>query len=66
MDLFEGYGYIQPTKPDKTCRHCAHRQRWQCGGSIIQYCGVRKSKRTRNGLLKIKVTMAACELYVSM
>lgn len=62
-DLFNYYGYVQPTKPDKTCRTCANRQRWHCGGSIIQYCGVRKSNRTFNKLLKIKVTNPACELY---
>lgn len=43
-----------------TCRHCEHRQRHQCGCSIIQYCGVRKSNRTENGLLKIKCTNKAC------
>lgn len=62
-DLFDGYGYVEQKMPDKTCRTCANRQRWQCGGSWIQYCGVRKSKRTFNGLLKIKVTNPACELY---
>lgn len=46
-----------------TCRYCEHRQRHQCGGSIIQYCGIRKSKRTYNGLLKIKVTDKACILF---
>lgn len=50
-------------KPVETCRTCAHRERWKCGGSIIQYCGVRKSNRTFNGLLKIKVTNPRCELY---
>lgn len=48
---------------EKTCRACANRQRWECGGRVIQYCGVRKSKRTFNRLLKIKVTNPACELY---
>ena len=62
-DLFDGYGYVESKKPDKTCKTCAHRQRWHCGGSIIQYCGMRKSKRTFNGLLKIKVINPACELY---
>ena len=62
-DLFNDYGYVKPQKPDKSCRHCVHRQRWLCGGSIIQYCSVRKSKRTKNGLLKIKVNYPACELY---
>lgn len=54
----------QPKKPDATCRTCAHRQRWACGGSIIQYCAVRPSNRTRNGLLKIKVTNPACAAYI--
>src|SRR6478609_10636746 len=47
---------VDPKKPADTCRSCVHRQRWQCGGSIIQYCAARKSNRTDNGLLKIKVT----------
>lgn len=46
-----------------TCRHCQHRQRIQCGGRVIQYCGVRGSNRTANGLLKIKVTMPACSQF---
>lgn len=50
-------------KPPYTCRTCVHRQRWECGGRVIQYCGVRRSGRTFNGLLKIKVTNQACKLY---
>ena len=46
-----------------TCRTCKNRQRWECGDRIIQYCGVRKSNRTFNHLLKIKVTNEACLLY---
>jgi hypothetical protein len=53
----------EPGKPANTCRQCKNRERWQCGGSVIQYCGVRKSNRTDNGLLKIKVTDAACPLF---
>lgn len=52
-----------PGKPANTCGSCAHRERHQCGGSVIQYCGVRKSNRTDNGLLKIKVTDPACALF---
>ena len=47
-------------KSSKTCRTCEHLQRWECGGSIIQYCSVNKSSRTLDGLKKIKVTMPAC------
>lgn len=50
-------------RKNKTCRYCKHRQRWECGGSVIQYCDVRKSNRTFNHLLKIKVTNEACSLY---
>jgi len=57
--LFE----VEEIKPTAFCRTCEHRERWECGASIIQYCGVRKSNRTFNGKLKIKVTMAACPLY---
>jgi len=46
-----------------TCNTCEHRQRWKCGGSIIQYCSVRKSNRTENGLLKIKCKTKACLQY---
>lgn len=48
-----------------TCRECANRQRWQFDHSntVQQYCGVRRSKRTHNGLLKIKCTQAACCLF---
>jgi len=53
----------EQTKPQTTCSTCEHRQRWQCGGTIIQYCGVRKSNRTENGLLKIKCKTAACAIY---
>ena len=48
---------------DKTCRECQHRQRWQCGGRIIQYCGMTSSNRTINGLKKIKVTRVACHNF---
>lgn len=47
----------------KTCKTCEHRERWQCGGSVFQYCAVRKSKRTDNKLLKIKCKNKSCELY---
>ena len=59
---------IKPSPPKKpptfggTCRTCTHRQRWQCGGSVIQYCGVSKDRRTFNRLKKIKVYMS-CPLY---
>lgn len=42
---------------------CIHRQRWECGGRVIQYCRIRNSNRTFNGLLKIKVTNPACVYY---
>lgn len=47
----------------KTCRTCVNRQSWQCGGRVIQYCGIHRSNRTDNGLLKIKVTDASCPAY---
>ena len=46
-----------------TCNSCEHRQRWQCNSKVFQYCGVRKSNRTENGLLKIKCKDAAYPLY---
>lgn len=46
-----------------TCNTCKHRQRWECGTKVIQYCGIRKSNRTVNKLLKIKCKDKACTLY---
>jgi len=46
-----------------TCNTCEHRQRHQCNSKVFQYCGVRKSNRTANGLLKIKCKTAACPLH---
>ena len=50
-------------KSTKTCRTCTHCERWQCGGSAIQYCNAIRSNRTFNKLKKIKCTNAACLLY---
>jgi hypothetical protein len=52
-----------PQKPNSTCRDCVFRQRWKCGGSIIQYCGITKSNRTFNKLKKIKVTNPSCDRF---
>ncbi|MFT7155267.1 MAG: hypothetical protein ACI8Q1_000268 [Parvicella sp.] len=47
----------------KTCRMCIHRQPWEAGSKVIQYCGLRKSNRTQNGLLKIRAKDAACASF---
>lgn len=55
---------LEPKNERKeTCKTCIHRQRWECNSKVFQYCAVRKSKRTQNGLLKIKCKQAACDLY---
>jgi hypothetical protein len=54
---------VAPQTNGKTCLTCIFRERHQCGGSIIQYCGVRKSNRTINKQLKIKCKTPACHLY---
>jgi len=61
MKLFE----IEETAPKvtNTCKDCKHLQRWECNSKVFQYCGVRKSKRTNNGLLKIKCKDAACAAF---
>lgn len=46
-----------------TYLNCEHRQRWECNSKVFQYCGIRKSNRTNNGLLKIKCKDAACSLF---
>lgn len=63
LGLFEKSEIEEAPKPTKFCRTCRHRQRWQCGGSIIQYCGVRKCNRTFNGLMKVQAKYPACAAY---
>ena len=54
-------------KPElPTCRTCKHRQRWELNDhctKIVQSCALQKSRRTGNGLKRIKVTNTACHLY---
>jgi hypothetical protein len=45
---------IKKIKSQVRCCDCDNHERWECGGSIIWYCGVLKSNRTENGKLKIK------------
>lgn len=61
--MIELFPDFQQANDDKTCRSCDHRQRWECGGKVIQYCGVRSSNRTDNGLEKIKCKDRACPKY---
>ncbi len=63
IELFDKVDDKFQSKPKLTCNTCEHRQRWQCNSVIVQYCGVRKSKRTDNGLLKIKCKTESCPLY---
>lgn len=64
MDILPLFNFEQDNKSKgKTCLTCEHRQRWQCGGRIIQYCGATKSNRTFNGLKKIKAKDPACYFY---
>jgi len=63
MPQLEIFSDITKAKQTETCLTCVHRERHECGDSIIQYCGVRKSNRTENGLLKIKCKDAACPAY---
>lgn len=48
----------------KTCWKCAHRERHEKNSKVFQYCAVKRSKRTENGLLKIKASSLACSLYL--
>ena len=57
------FDHIPEHLKGKTCLSCEHRERHQMGGSIIQYCGVRRSNRTENGMLKIKCKTQACSSY---
>jgi len=59
------YSELFDVKKDKNaiCKNCVYRKPYQCGGRIIQYCGVRKSRRTFNGLQKTKVYLT-CHLFI--
>lgn len=61
--LFDNEPIPQKSKPTKFCRTCAHLQKWACGGRYFFYCGIRKSNRTENGLLKVKCKNEACYAY---
>ena len=61
---FEENLFITPEKKvTETCNNCEHRQRWECNSKVFQYCGIRKSNRTDNGLLKIKCKTEACDKF---
>jgi hypothetical protein len=49
-----------------TCRTCEHRQRHEYYTKVFHYCGIRKSNRTGNGLLKIKCKDIACPMYLKI
>ncbi len=53
---------IQNSK-EATCKDCRHRERWQCNSKVFHYCGVRKSKRTQNALLRIRCKDKACMVF---
>ncbi len=61
--LFGEFNPVPENARTETCRLCANRERWECGNSIIQYCGVLSSNRTFNKKLKIKCKNQACEFY---
>lgn len=64
MDLFNRtIPEIETMPNENTCKDCEHRQRWECNSKVFQYCGVRKSNRTNNGLLKIKCKTPACSQF---
>ena len=53
----------EPVLSRLTCNSCENRQRWECNSKVFQYCRIRKSNRTANGLLKIKCKTVACASY---
>ena len=61
--LFSLHDSIPSFSTSNTCNTCEHRQRWEYGSKVFQYCGIRRSARTDNKLLKIKCKDIACSLY---
>jgi len=60
--LFQG-SLLPKAENGKSCRTCTHRQRWETGGRITQYCGKLTSNRTHNGKKKILSSDEACCNY---
>ena len=63
MNLFE----VEPKekgKPANRCRGCVHMvtHEWNKG---FKYCAKQRSKKTSNGLKKIKANDAACPMFES-
>jgi hypothetical protein len=53
------------------CKNCQHIQRWRNeyvseSHQVNFYCGIQKSGRTNNGLLKVKCKNAACEYFIHL
>ena len=55
---------IAPTRRPEKCNTCRHLT-WldYDSGKRFFYCQIRKSKRTQNGLLKVKASREACDGY---
>jgi hypothetical protein len=58
-----------PAQKEK-CGRCEHIQRWRNENvsesrQINFYCGIRKSRRTENGLQKVKCKNTACDFFLS-
>lgn len=54
---------LEITKRKEKCKQCRHSQRWEISDKYFWYCKARKSKRTSNGLLKIKANQEACDNF---
>ncbi len=65
LNLFKITAPVEKPKRTETCGTCKYRQSYEydSSGIIHQYCKVRKSNRTINGLLKIKCKNEACLMY---
>lgn len=57
---------LSPSLAKNMVPKCAYRQRWSVGNRTIQYCAIRASNRTFNGLLKVKVGDPACDGYIKI
>jgi len=62
LSLFNKNPILSDTKKE-TCRTCIYRERWQLGGTIIQYCAILTNYRTVNGKKKITCKTKACRHY---
>ena len=64
-ELFTNLPKMEKPQRKEKCGQCAHIQKWGCSSKFFFYCGMIKSNRTVNGLMKVWRKDIACDLWIS-